>query len=134
MPRNIEPRNEETRKEYLNWLMTPGSEREPATKKDFASFYGVARSTLYDWENSEDFQNQLRTLKSKWGVRWHGDILNRLMQIVLEGTDASSINASKVLLGHIQVEAPGEKKDELSADEFAELKKALEAAGWNVRE
>jgi hypothetical protein len=87
---SVKPQNEEVRREYLNWLMTPGSEREPGTKSDFATFYGVSRSTLYDWENSEDFQNQLRTLKSKWGVRWHGDILNRLMQIVIDGTDASS--------------------------------------------
>ena len=75
--RNI---NDETKDAYLDWLMAPPVERDPATKEEVAEKLGVARSTLYLWENTPQFQEQLRMLKTRWGIKFHGEILGRLIE------------------------------------------------------
>ena len=118
-------KNREKYDQYLEWMMTPPGEREPEFKKDMSELLDVNRSTLYTWENEPDFQERLRELKSKWGLRWHGDILGRLMKIVIEGADSTAIQASKVLLSHLDL-APAEKESqELSPVKVEALSKWL---------
>lgn len=123
--------NPEVKKEYLEWLMTPPSERSPSTKLDMAEQLGVTQRTLYNWENTEEFQSQLRTLKAKWGTRWYGDILGRMKSIIDDGSDKDAISAARVLLGHLHVDVD-EKGGEVSDDEVAAIREALEAGGYNV--
>lgn len=126
--RNID---DSVREEYLEWLMTPPGEREPATKQDVAAMLGVAVSTLWRWEKEPDFQEELRQLKAKWGVRFHGEILGRLMKIVQEGADSSAIQASKVLLAHIDVSGGAESsEDDLGLEELKAIRSALNADGY----
>jgi hypothetical protein len=129
--RNIDP---SVREEYLEWLLAPPSQREPATKKDIAALLGVAMSTLYKWEDSPEFQEQLRMLKSKWGVKFHGEILGRLMEIVASGTDTAAIQAAKVLLPHIDTGPREVKEDDLTAAHLVAIKEALKAQGYEVVE
>ncbi|KKK79227.1 hypothetical protein LCGC14_2835610 [marine sediment metagenome] len=102
---------------YLDWLMAPPSERDPSTKLEVAVVLGVVPSTLYLWENTTQFQDELRQLKIKWGVKFHGEILGRLMSIVTNGTDTASIAASKVLLPHIDTGPREVKEDDLTEEE-----------------
>lgn len=115
---------------YLEWLLTPPGERDITTKEDMAAHLGVAVRTLYNWEATDEFKNELRKLKSKWGLRWHGDILGKLMDIVLTGPPAQSVNAAKVLLSHLDLGDGEEKQEELTDEALKRIKSALEEAGY----
>jgi len=119
---------------YLEWLMAPPAERDPKTKLEMAEHLGVAPSTLYSWENSPQFQEQLRLLKSRWGVKFHGEILGRLMDVVANGTDTAAIQAAKVLLPHIDTGPREVKEDDLTAEHLVAIKEALKAQGFQVAE
>ncbi len=127
--RNIDP---SVKEEYLNWLMSPPSEREPKLKLEMAEKLGVAPSTLYAWESTTEFQDELRTLKIKWGVKFHGEILGRLMQIVTTGTDTAATAAAKVLLPHIDTGPREVKEDDLTEAHLIAIKKALADEGYEV--
>jgi hypothetical protein len=118
--------------QYLDWLMSPPSERDPATKLEVAVVLGVVPSTLYLWEATTEFQDELRQLKIKWGVKFHGEILGRLMQIVTNGTDTASIAAAKVLLPHIDTGPREIKEDDLTEAHLIAIRAALEDEGYEV--
>ena len=116
--------------EYLEWLLTPPSERVPSTKTAMAEQLGVERKTLYNWEESEDFQVKLREVKQKWGVRFESDILSRLISVVDGGSDRDAIAAAKVLLGHIAVKDEGKSASGISDAQRAAIREELRAAGF----
>ena len=123
---------DQTKAEYLEWLLTPPQEREVKTKTEMAERLDVHLSTLYSWENSDEFQGQMRQIKTKWGTRFIPDILGRLMDIVKDGSNNEAINASKVLLPHL--DASGEKGESKTPDpdRIKALKEALRSEGLNV--
>lgn len=122
------------REEYLEWLMTPPAQREPATKVAMAEKLGVAFKTLYNWEKEPMFREALRNLKSVWGTRWHGDILGRLMEIVENGPAAQSVNAAKVLLAHLDLGEVEGKEKEPDSEALERIRAALKAEGYTVVE
>ena len=124
--------NTEIRAQYLEWIMTPPAEREPKYKKDIAKKLGVNRSTLYKWENETDFQEQLRELKTKWGLRWHGEILGRLMKIVTEGADSHSISAAKILLQHLDLSPIDTESKDMSPEKVMKLAEWLNKEGYST--
>lgn len=125
---------DETKLEYLNWLLTPPGEREPSTKEAMAAQLGVHRGTLNNWEDSDEFMTQMRQLKSRWGARWHGDILGRLMSIVQGGSDAAAIQAAKVLLPHLDIRSEEKDEEEITTEMTAAIKKALNEQGYKTVE
>ena len=125
--------DDSVREEYLNWLMTPPGQREPSTKKELALQLKVSERTLYNWEGSDEFQKEMRTLKGKWGVRWYGDILGRLMSVVQEGQDGNAIRAAQVLLQHLEI-APVKADEVVTSEEVKAIAKALEDRGYKVVE
>lgn len=134
MPKGNRHIDNQVKKDYLEWLMTPPTEREPATKTEVAEQLGVAISTLWRWEQEPEFQEELRQLRAKWGIRFHADILGRLMKIVAEGTDTSAIQASKVLLPHIDAGPKPDTEDDLLPEELRAIKEALESQGYVTKQ
>jgi hypothetical protein len=122
------------KEDYLEWLMTPPAEREPSTKTEVAEQLGVAISTLWRWEQEPEFQEELRSLRAKWGIRFHADILARLMTIVQEGTDTAAIQASKVLLPHIDTGPKPVSEEDISDEELRAIARALNEQGYATRE
>lgn len=118
--------------EYLEWLMLPPGEREPATKQDMATHLGVSYRTLYNWEAEPEFQEKLRSLKIEWGNRWYPDILNRLMEIVLDGPPAQSVQASKVLLGHIDIKTDKDSDIEFEEELMKRMREVARELGYEV--
>ncbi len=127
--RNIEPG---VKAKYLDWLMAPPSERDPATKLEVAVVLGVVPSTLYLWEATTEFQDELRQLKIKWGVKFHGEILGRLMEIVTNGTDTASIAAAKVLLPHIDTGPREMTEGDITEKGLKAIKEQLDDLGYEV--
>lgn len=120
--------------EYLEWLLTPPAEREPGTKEEFAAQHGIVSGTLRNWEKTDRFQDELRKLKGLWGARWYGDILGRLMSIVVAGGDGAAIQASKVLLQHLEVGSADEQADGPSKEQLDAIRSALVEEGYTVVE
>ncbi len=129
MRRNIDPKIKEA---YLDWLMTPPAERVPKTKTAFSEKQNVHTSTLYVWENLPEFQEELRKLKAKWGIRWHGDILAKLFDTVMTAQATPSTAAAKVLLAHLDLTGPKSEEDELDEAALAKIRKALTKSGHKV--
>ncbi len=127
--RNIEPGVKET---YLEWLLTPPSERNPQTKAAMAQELGVATSTLWQWEKSPEFTERLRQVQREWGVRFYPEILARLMKVIAEGTDTAAIQAAKVLLPHMDNRPKEAKEEDLTEEHLLAIKAALEEQGFEV--
>lgn len=123
------------KEQFLDWLMTPPGEREPATKTEFAEQFGVSPKTLYNWEREPKFQEKLFQLRVEWGNRWYPDILAKLMDIVLNGPPAQSVAASKVLLSHIDVSETKEAvRIQVSEELQKRMKELAEELGYEVIE
>lgn len=123
---------DEVRQEYLEWLMTPPTEREPRTKSEVAAVLGVSERTLYNWEGSEEFQSALKGAKLKWGTRMVPEILGELMRIVSSAAkDSDRVSAARVLLNHLNVDVD-DKADTPTSEQVAAVTKALEDAGYRV--
>lgn len=123
---------DEVRQEYLEWLMTPPTEREPRTKGEVAAALGVSERTLYNWEGSEEFQSALKGAKLKWGTRMVPEILGELMRIVNSAPKESDrVSAARVLLNHLNVDVD-DKSDTPTSEQVAAVTKALEDAGYRV--
>jgi hypothetical protein len=128
--RNIDPAIKD---EYLNWLLTPPGQREPATKKDFAEMHGIANKTLYNWEDDDEFKEQMRNIKVKWGAKWHADLLAELYRIALQsGSDNHRISAIRTLLDHLEVEDKTKDNGEIDDEAAKRIAKFLQAEGFKT--
>lgn len=122
----------EIREKYLNWLLTPPAERQPQTKTDFADEHNVARSTLYEWENSDDFQEELRALIGKWGVRQYSEIMNKLMEILMTAPPTPAVAAARELLRHIDTTGGKQSEDEVTETKLKDIREALKKGGFAI--
>lgn len=132
MPKGYRVIDDSVKKEYLEWLLTPPVERDPSTKTEMSEKLGVAISTMWYWEQEPDFQEEMRQLKTKWGVRFHGEILARLMDIVTNGTDTSAIQASKVLLPHLDTGPRALTQDNITDEQVDLIRKRLDEADYTI--
>ncbi len=77
--------------EYLGWLCTAPSEREPASKEAYAAAIGVNVSTLRRWEKKEVFrkawspERSQRLLDTLYAKALDGDI--KAAQLYLQATN-----------------------------------------------
>jgi hypothetical protein len=129
--RYIDPKKKQ---EYLDWLMMPPGQREPATKIAMAEHLGVSDRTLYYWESEPEFQEKMRSLKLEWGNRWYPDILNRLMDVVQNGPPAQSVAAAKVLLQHIDVKDASKDSPEMEREVIKRMAAVVKELGYDVLE
>lgn len=123
-----QPQDVDKAQKYLDWLLTPRGHRQPTSKQAFADGMGVSNKTLYNWERSDWFQSEMRAAKATFGVRWYGDILNRLKDVLDSGSDKDSLTAARILLQYLEL--PERQVDE-KLDEKTVLK-ALQAAGFQI--
>lgn len=123
MPTLADPR-EET---FLNWLLTPESERTPRTKKELAEQIGVHPSTLTTWRRNYHFA-------AEYDRRWRelaGDgekaeaVVNKLHEKALNG-DVRSMDLWLKWRGEFHKAESGSSEDfddlrELSDDDLIRL-------------
>ena len=124
--------NPEIKRQYLEWIMVPPGLREPKTKKELAELLGVSDRSFYNWEASEEFQAELRSIKLKMGARWYADLLGGLYDLAVNGPAPQRVAATKLLLDHLDVSPNEETKEDLAEDVKLAIKKALEEDGWQV--
>lgn len=125
---------ESVKDQYLEWLLTPPPERNPQTKQAMADELGVNVNTLWNWEKTPKFAEGLRSIKHQWGLRFHGEILSRLMSVVANGTDTAAIQAAKVLLPHLDTGPKEVTEGDLDEISLERIKEGLKEAGFEVAE
>lgn len=109
---------------YLQWLVTPPSEREPASKNKYAAQIGVHPRTLRDWEQREEF----RRAWSKRAEDVVGDpskvseVLEVLRLQALDPTHRQYAQSVKIYLEAVDAIKPPDKKIEvrIGKDELAQ--------------
>lgn len=112
--------------------MTPPTERTPKTKKEWAELNGVGERTVHNWDEDDYVKDQLRRLKSKYGQKWHAEILDELMGVVRQGPAASKVSAAKLLLNHLDLGPEEEKSQEATPEAIEQIKAALKKAGYKT--
>ncbi|KKL86154.1 hypothetical protein LCGC14_1947560 [marine sediment metagenome] len=97
----------EMRKEaYIEWLLTPTSERVPSTKKEFAAMYEVTTQTLRNYARDPKVQSELvRRGRAINKVERAQDVLDSLYNMATSkgdleyrATPAAAVSAAKVWL------------------------------------
>lgn len=108
-------RNEDAAESYVQWMATPEDERTPPTKQEFAKYLGIARDTLYRWENTEWFQQAVRREAKKWLASRRRDVYQALIDQAIEEQNIAAIRHYSQLMGD-QVQKIDVKKTEESVD------------------
>ena len=107
----------ELMEEYVEWLVTPKSEREPKTKQDMAVLLGVVPRTLNYYDNDPWVQKQVANrTKSLIKVTRAADVLNALYVTATDVGNSRSVSAAKVLLDYVDGAV-----EELTADDLVEM-------------
>lgn len=114
--------------EYLGWLCTAPSEREPASKEAYALSIGVNVSTLRRWEKKEVFrkawqarvdevqgspERSQRLLDTLYGKALEGDI--KAAQLYLQATNRMAPPTMTVKTERATAELSDSELDELIA-------------------
>ena len=123
---------EERKESYIEWLLTPKSERKPNTKTQFADVIGVSTQTLRNYARDPKVQSELiRRGRAINKVERAQDVLDSLYNMATgqgdleyRATPAAAVSAAKVWLDWTDQQV-SEGNDipleELSKEELLEL-------------
>jgi hypothetical protein len=75
---------------YIEWLALPVGLRVPKTKSDYAELIKRNRSTLWDWEQLQGFDDERRNRIKRWQRESTPDIIEKLKQNALNGDNTAS--------------------------------------------
>lgn len=111
---------------YLDWMLTPQSLREPASKKAFADLIGVHESTLWRYEQDRWFQKEyMRRYRGVLKVVDVSDIVKAQVEIAKDTSHRSSTQAARLVLEWVEKneDKQGQQFDlaDLSEEELMEL-------------
>jgi hypothetical protein len=106
--------------EFLEWLLTPRSEREEKSQVDWAARHGVASTTLTDWKKDRRFR---REWENRADARNIGvDRIQGVLDTLHEAAVAGDVQAAKLWLQEVDKlrppkQAVADKELELLSDE-----------------
>lgn len=117
---------------FLQWYLTPASERHPQGRQEFAEHIGVGLSTLWRYEQDRWFQDEL--VSRRRGLFKVIDIeavLKNLVTIASDPQNKQAVSAARTLLEWADKAGPVEQGinlTELSIEELYELAQEAYAA------
>ena len=132
-----DPGKKERMEVYVDWLLTPSTERVPSSKRELAELMGVSTQTLRNYAKDPWLQGELvRRGRALNRVERASDVLDALYQQAVDTENARSVAAAKAWLDWVnqQVEPSLDTDianmdlDELEAlaESLAELRRAAE--------
>ena len=117
---------------YLDWYLTPASERHPQSKVAFAESIQVAESTLWRYERDRWFQDELvARRRGLFKVVDVQKIIENLVTIASDPENKQAVSAARTLLEWSEKVGPQEQGlnlSELSIQELYELAQEAYAA------
>ena len=92
-----DPETDENREIFLEWLLTPRDERDPATQTELAEQFGVHPTTLANWKRSPEFLEQwnLQYLRTVGSPETKGEIMATLRRTATDQDDPKHVQAAK---------------------------------------
>ena len=117
---------------FLEWCLTPPSERDPQGRQGFADRMGVALSTLWRYEQDRWFQDELMARRrGLFKVVDVQTVLENLVKIASDPLNKQAVSAARTLLEWSDKAGPVEQGinlSELSIEELMELAQEAYAA------
>lgn len=120
---------------YVEWLLTPESERQPRYKKDLAAALGVSTNTLRKYDHDPWVRKEyLKRSRVSFTVSRAADVIETLYQRATDPHDPQGVTAAKTLMGYFQAHDEKEQDktvdlSELTADELVKLAMDVAAQG-----
>ena len=114
---------EERQAVYLQWLLTPAAEREPASKTELAELLGVTIQTLGNYTRDPLFQKRYaREAARLRRVEKAEQVMDRLYDRAMHGDSESAANtAARIWLDHtlkpLETEELAPDMEDMSDDE-----------------
>lgn len=102
--------------DFVIWIATPKTLREPATQRDLARQFGIGEDTLSDWKNRPDFWDEVREERSQWTREKTSDVIHALYKRASEGGGAHEVRLWMEI-----VEGLKDKNVQI-ADRYADIK------------
>lgn len=116
---------------YLNWLLTPPSQRVPQLKKELAASMDVQPETLWRYEQERWFQDELMSRRrGLFKVIDVEGVLKTLLTIAIDPGNRQAVSAARTLLEWSEKAIPGGQGIDLSGltnEELIALIKELDA-------
>lgn len=111
---------------YLDWLLTPESERTPKTKTALAELLGVSTATLRNYSQDSWLQSNLsERSRSTARVERLPSILESLYRQAVDPDNPRSVQASKVYLDYLAKTEAITQATDFSNMSDAELKEKI---------
>lgn len=111
---------------YVEWLVTPSSERDPSTKQAFAELLGVTTQTLRNYEKEPWTVNALQTRRKRaFQVAKVDDVVATLVATATDVDNPRSVSAAKLLLDWMEKQTGEMNADAMRDLSDAELKQML---------
>lgn len=96
------------RRRYMEWLLTPKAERQPATKRGIAEELRRSEKTLRDWEALPDFRAEweARAREAMGGPERLKEIADALFAQALDPESRKQVQAAKLFAELIGAHTP----------------------------
>ncbi len=94
----------ELQSQFLDWLLTPTSERQEKTQKEWAAAHGVAATTVGDWKKDRRFIRAWEARADERNVSV--ERMQRIMDTLYEAGVDGDVAAAKMWLGQVEKMRP----------------------------
>ena len=78
-------------RDFVVWIATPKSLREPATQGELAKQFGIGEDTLSDWKNRLDFWDEVVKERNRWTREKTSDVIHALYKRASESGGAQEV-------------------------------------------
>jgi hypothetical protein len=118
-------------RDFIEWIATPTSARNPKTQQELSKKFGVGQDTLSEWKHRQDFWTEVARKRKEWGREKAPDIVKALYDRIIKTGGAAEV---KLWLEYFEgwsektIETQGRTKrkyEHLSNAELMELRRAL---------
>jgi hypothetical protein len=131
MGRHRLPISDPKKQIYLEWLLTPKSERDPSKMEDLAEMLGVTRRTLTKWKTEDkEFMEawEARYLATVGSPERKQELLDTLYKTGKDADDPKHVQATTAYFNIVEGLRPQKVKLEVTSSPVTLTDEQLEAA------
>ena len=116
--------------DFVTWIATPCTLREPKTQQELSKKFGVGQDTLSEWKSRPGFWTSVKEKRRQWGQERTPDVIMALYKRIIRNGSAPEV---KLWLQYfedwfektISIGPPLRKYADLTNAELAALEKKL---------
>ena len=77
--------------DFIQWIATPNTLREPRTQQELSKKFGVGQDTLSEWKNRSGFWANVKEKREDWGRDKTPNVIAALYNRIIKTGNASEI-------------------------------------------